>query len=284
MKILFTGSTGFIGRHLYPLLKQNGYEVHQMTRHGTNNPFDHEWNFIDPLPENLPHCDAVIHFAADVRFSEEFETFMYMVNTISLAKLAKYCLKTGAVLIFASSSSIYGNTGYIKESSPFIPTNHYSMSKFLAEQIIRTFLTKAFVLRIYGVYGLNGPSHLGINTAIRNALQKGTPPILHGDGKGKRNYISVDELAKWILCIIETMEREDPKTSSKNVETVLMAGTEMLSIREYLQTIIDVFLPGSEIIIKDGPESRDYILEPSSPPFPLKTFKQYLYRLKEMVD
>jgi UDP-glucose 4-epimerase len=280
MKILLTGSTGFVGRHLVSLIENNGYELHHLLRAEKGFQHEHIWDFSEPLPGDLPECDIVLHLAASVNFATKIEINEYIINTSATAELVKYSLKTGALFIFASSVAVHGNTGHFSVNSPVAPGNHYALSKFLAEQVIHTFLDNAVILRICGIYGLDGPSHLGLNTAISNAVHHKSLPFLSGTGQGRRNYICIDDVVHWILYLIKRWDKEAGAGDTRGVKTLYLASSESMSIEEYLQCILNVFFPGEKFQRQKGPQSEDCLVEPSPAPFPLTSFNSYLTGLK----
>jgi nucleoside-diphosphate-sugar epimerase len=276
MKILITGSTSFIGRHLMPLLEAACHDVWHLVREKKGFKQEFVWDFAGPLPENLPPCKIVLHLAAYVSFSQKIESRQYMVNTVSIARLAKYCQETGASLILTSMIGIHGSTPHISRKSLLAPENHYAMSKLLAEEITQIFTPHSSILRIGGIYGLDGPTHLGLNIAISRAFHKKAPPILKGAGMAKRNYICVTDVVQWIFHLIRQGERE----INSGCDIYYLAGPETMSIREYLQTIVDVFVPDKDLVCVDGEESGDCVIEASPLPFPLTKYRDYLEGLK----
>ena len=280
MMILMTGSTSFIGRHLIPLLENAGHDVYHLVREKKGFQQEFIWDLKGLLPKNLPVCDAVVHLAAYVDFTNEMKIGQYLVNTLSTASLVRYCQETDASIIFASMIGVHGNQKHIFVNSSISPTNHYGMSKYLAEQIVRIFGVNAYILRIAGIYGLNGPAHLGLNAAITNAIRYKKAPILRGPGNGKRNYICVKDVAGWIFQLIQTLKREKLGDRRKT-ETLYLAGPENITIEQYLQNILEILLPGEQIVFQEGQASEDCLVEKSPPPFPLTRFRDYLSGLKQ---
>jgi len=277
-----TGSTSFVGRQLLPLLENAGYDVYHLVRENKGFQQEFIWDLKDALPKNLPACDVVIHLAAYIDFTDELKITQYLVNTISTASLVRYCQETDASIIIASTIGVHGNEKNISANSPIYPANHYGMSKYLAEQIVRIFNVNAFILRIAGIYGLNGPSHLGLNAAITNAIKYKKAPILKGSGKGKRNYICVKDVARWIFQLIQTQKTKKSGYAHR-AKTYYIAGPEYITIEQYLRNILEIYLPGEKIIQQEGPESKDCFVKTSPSSFPLTMFKDYLTELKQSI-
>ncbi len=133
------------------------------------------------------------------------------------------------------------------------PDTPYGRSKLLGEQLLARSGVEHAVLRIVGIFGGNGPVHLGINRAIGEALH-GQPPTLVGDGRARRNYVYVKDAAAAILAALER----------QLVGTHYLAAAEILSVREMLDAICDAFLPGARPATRDGTPAADQVAEPSA--------------------
>jgi nucleoside-diphosphate-sugar epimerase len=258
------------------MLEDSGHDVLHLVRNKKDFEKEFIWDFVSPLPKGLPPCDILVHLAAHVNFDQNFEVIQYNVNTISTIQLSAYAKTHNAYFIFASTVGIHGSQyTMIDQETPINPEHHYAVSKYLAEEVVKTFVDNFSILRICGIYGLNGPQHLGLNRAITDAIHKKVRPILKGPGKARRNYICVNDVARWISCLINNYETT--KTDMK--ETLYLAGPEVMTIEDYLQTIIEILLPGMELERIAGPESQDLLVKSSPPPFPQLTFRQYLNSL-----
>lgn len=277
MKILITGSTGFVGKNLVKMLEEHGYEIYHLVRNekGLKNEF--LWDFKSDLPEVLPQCDAVVHLAAHIHFGQQLDLAQYHVNTVSTMKLTKYARANNSYFILTSTTGVHGNqNSLIKEDTPVKPENHYALSKYMAEEIVKTYVDNYSILRICGIYGIDGPGHLGLNKAISNAVQKGIPPTLKGTGKSRRNYICVLDVAGWIMDLIKNYIDHSAK-NNKNIQEILyIAGNDTLTIEEYLKTIAETATPGQAIRRVEGEEPRNFVVTPSKAPFELMTFRQYM--------
>jgi UDP-glucose 4-epimerase len=282
MRILLTGGSGFTGRSLLPMLENSGFEVCHLVRKKKGYKEEFLWNFADDLPNGLPECAVVIHLAAYVNFGQTLEWAQYNVNTVSSLKLAAYAQSHDAYFILASIVSVHGlNSTIIDEKTPLNPDNNYALSKYLAEQVVKTFTKKYSILRIAGIYGLDGPEHLGLNKTISDAFYRKMKPTLVGPGKAKRNYICVHDVARWILHLVQSFEerRELKKNSLK--ETLYFAGPEIMSIENYLEKVVEILLSGMGVMRVAGSENKDLIVKFSPFPFEPLTFRQYLTSLKQ---
>lgn len=276
MKILLTGLTSFTGKHFLPMIQKIGWEIIPLVRKPIGFKNEIVWDFVSSLPD-VPICDAVVHLAADINFNNELDINLYRVNTIATAKLVSYAKKYNSYFIFASSIAVNGFAQKIGQGSPISIVNQYGASKYLAEEIIKDFLNNYAILRISGIYGLDGPTHLGLNKSIREAFYDGVIPTLRGSGSSKRNYICVVDVARWIVSLLQNCENK----CGDSQHIYYLADSEIKSIRQYLDAIIDKFIPGENIKSVEGLDGTDCIVECSTPNFSLIKFEDYLTSLKK---
>lgn len=255
--VILTGSSGFIGQYCCKCLKENGFNVISA---GRSSAHDIYLDLSQPRTvfnlESLADFDALIHLGAYVGWDGVSIESMYSSNVLSTALISDFVAKRNSHLIFASAAIIAGlNTVHISASSKDIADNSYVYSKLLAESCIKASGVSSAIIRIGGVYGLNGPQHLGLNRIIKEAFV-GNSPVIFGDGSGKRNYIYVEDLASIIVKAVQ----------DRVVGTHLVSGSEVLTIAKMCQLICDVFKLESGPHFSEGDSSRSQIIE-SSPPF-----------------
>lgn len=271
--VVVTGASGFIGRFLCGCLEQNGFSV---IRAGRSSSDDFYCDLR--LPESvlslgsLPKYKAFVHLGAQVGLNGSSLEDMYMPNVASTALIADLTRKNDAHLVFASTAIIAGlNSEKISPTSKKSPDTPYAQSKELAEQCIAASSVSSAVLRIGGVYGFNGPTHLGLNRTIQRALN-GELPVVFGAGTGKRNYIYVQDLA---LIIVHTI-------LARVAGTHLVSGHDVLSIAEMYQLVSEVFKLSSLPLFRPGSSSRSQLIL-SSPNFTGKSsFADSLISIKHM--
>ena len=239
-RILVTGATGFIGSAIANRLEEVGYQVTRTTRKLTEKD-DAGKLYLDlSIPETIyvlaghHHFDAIVHFGAHIGWSGETEEELFSTNVIASGLLAKLARNTNSQFIFASAAMVCGvKAEKITLDCPVNPDTPYGKSKWLAEELVKASGTKYCILRIGGVFGLNGPNHLGLNRALRDALNYKAPQ-LRGTGDAKRNYIYLWDITETILHIIQ----------NNIMGTHLLAGSENVSIRSMLEEVCNVFMPG----------------------------------------
>ena len=274
MKVLLTGAAGFLGRATYTCLTQAGYKVipagHEKAYYPDQIILDLE-NATLKTMDRLPACDAIIHLASKVDFGQRFDEAIYKVNAIGSIMLAQVAKERGIKFIFSSMATVAGvAASFVSSSSPPSPDIPYALGKWITEKGIISMLEDFAILRFGGIFGLDGPSHLGLNNTIRNALN-GELPQIKGSGNARRNYIYVKDAAKAIQYCVEG--------DIKGVH--LIAGTEVLSIRKMLELVCSEYMMQGKPRLVGGAEAQDQIIEPSGIFPKTRTFVEALRDIKK---
>ena len=233
MNFLITGGAGFIGSSLANKLLTKKHKVitvdnfnnfyspqikEDNVKHNINNPdyklYRIDIESMDKLAEifDKEKIDMIIHLAgrAGVRPSIEKPVDYIKSNilgTINLLELMKkHNIKK---MIFASSSSVYGNceadifSEDLKVTEPISP---YAATKLACEQLCYTYHKlydiNIICLRFFTVYGPHQRPDLAINKFTR-LIEAGMPVPVFGDGTTKRNYTYIDDIISGIEGAIE---------------------------------------------------------------------------------
>ena len=191
MKIIVTGSSGFIGKNLMEEFKNEAYELYGFSSKDGDICDQQTW-------EKMPKVDVIIHLAAKtfVPDSWEEDKSFIDINSLALLNAIKYCKKNNSRLIFLSSY-IYGNSLIpLKEDSDISPSNPYALSKLLAEEICKfykkTSKLDVIILRPFNVYGPYQNELFLIPKLIKQISDN--KKIVVFDTLPKRDYIYIVDL------------------------------------------------------------------------------------------
>jgi nucleoside-diphosphate-sugar epimerase len=254
--VLVTGATGFIGRAACAALEEAGWAVTKGVRGNPAQENAISLDLSDPATmltlEKVKRYDAIVHLGAKITLSGASEDEMFVSNVLSTGCLAYLAKNWDAHLVFASTAIVCGaRQQSITTDSLVIADTPYAKTKWLAEQIIDSAHPSHCVLRIGGVFGYQGPIHLGLNRAIDGALHRERPTQVGGEAL--RNYVYVKDVAQSIAF-----------AAQRRLEgTHLLAGHEIMSVSAMMQALCDVFNPGTSPLIKDGPEAMSQVIAPS---------------------
>lgn len=222
-RILLTGSTGFIGSHLYPLLINKGYKVYHLERYVTGRigkiqPYQKDIYFADlrdvfALTKAVQDVkpNIVIHLGAmtAVAYSYAHPQITLETNLLGTVNLAEICTRFPFIeqFIFASSAEVYGvNKKEVKEETDYlIPNSPYSVSKLAAEQYLN-YLYKAYdfpitILRPFNSYGRKKDRWFVVEKTITQMLEKDECKL--GDPEPVRDFIYVQDQVNAYLYALE---------------------------------------------------------------------------------
>lgn len=162
--------------------------------------------------------DIIIHLAAKAGVrpsilnpSEYYET--NVIGTLNLLEAMKIvgCKK----MIFASSSSVYGNNKKVpfsEDDSVDNPISPYAASKKSAELLCHTYHHlynyDIFCLRFFTVYGPRQRPDLAIHKFAKLILE-GKPIPFFGEGKTERDYTYIDDIIDGIMCAVNNLNGFD---------------------------------------------------------------------------
>jgi len=214
MKILVTGGAGFIGSHITEYLVQRGDDVTVLDNLNTGQmknlaKIDNNINFVNGdirdyklLEELVSDSDGVFHEAALASVQQSFnmkdEYFDVNVNgTENILKLAK---EYGFKIVYASSSSVYGNPKKIPitESDDRKPINPYAQTKLEDEYLAKKYSemrVRVIGLRYFNVFGpRQSKEYAGVIKLFLEKIKQKIPPKINGDGLQTRDFVHIDDV------------------------------------------------------------------------------------------
>jgi dTDP-glucose 4,6-dehydratase len=253
MKFLITGVAGFIGSNLAKTHLSQGDAVYGVDNFSTGQPRNIKnlegLEFIEgSVSESIgllpKQVDFIYHFASPASpekyMAQALNTME--VNTTGTLKLLEYASISGARLIFASTSEIYGDPlvspqqeSYWGNVNPIGPRSVYDEAKRFGETLVTHFqrekLANAGIVRIFNTYGPNMDPYDGrvVSNFIRQALQ-GKPLTIYGSGEQTRSFCYIDDLVRGIIAMAQTTQPGPINLGNPEERTLLNLAELVLEI------------------------------------------------------
>lgn len=262
-KILVTGAAGFIGSHLVERLLNDGHEVvgidnfdpfydrsikSENLAFAKKNPnfylIEGDILNIKDFQSNLRSIDLVIHLAAKagVRPSIQDPLSYFKTNIDGTLQLLEW-MQTQHIkkLIFASSSSVYGNNKTIpfhESHSVDHPISPYAASKKAGELICHTYhklySINCVCLRFFTVIGPRQRPDLAIHKFF-NLIEMDKAISMFGDGTSARDYTVVFDTVDGIINAIDYVQENE-----NCFEVLNLGNSAPLKLSELIKMIYQI--------------------------------------------
>jgi len=237
LRILITGSSGFIGSKVTAALAAAGHRVRAASRGpgGIAHPDNLEWMRLPNLESVfdwdslVAGIDIVVHLAAIAHRSHADSPDYAKANRIATVNLVQACRRQGIKrLVFMSSIGAQAGSAadhLVTEIDEPRPITAYDRAKLAAEEEIRLSGVPFSILRPVIVYGPGAKANIALMVRIA-ALPL---PIPFGAFKNQRSLLSIDNLTQAIvLCL------DDPATLN---QTFIVCDREPISLADMFATL-----------------------------------------------
>jgi len=230
MKILVTGGAGFIGSNIVEELIKNGHEVVILDNFSLGSMENLESvkdgvmvvkgdirdeQLVNQLAEG---CDVISNMAA-ASSSPMFKASLkeaVEINVLGFINVLNAAKKNGVKrVVFASSSSIYGNNPPpLREDMKVEPPNFYSATKFKNEHTARLFSQEYGLetigfryMSVYGPHEKPKGTYANLVSQFLWCMKNGEPPVIYGDGTQTRDFVFVKDVVQANMLAMFTKKR-----------------------------------------------------------------------------
>jgi UDP-glucuronate 4-epimerase len=243
MKVLVTGSAGFIGSALSLRLLERGDEVIgidnlndyydiELKKARLARTLDHA-DYTDVridledrdgiaalFKEHQPHRTVNLAAQAGVRYSIENPLAYVDTNLLGFANILEGCRHNGVEhLVYASSSSVYGsntNMPFSVHDNVDHPVSLYAASKKANELMAHTYSHLYRIpttgLRFFTVYGPWGRPDMALFKFTHNILA-GKPIDVFNYGNHRRDFTYIDDIIEGVIRVLDRIPEPNPEWS-----------------------------------------------------------------------
>ncbi len=215
MRYIVTGGAGFIGSSIVKKLVARGDDVTVIDNLNTGKE-ENLKSVIDKitflkdsilnrelLEKQSQNIDGIFHQAALASVQDSFSKLdeYHNVNVNGTENILKLAKKNDFRVVYASSSSVYGNPERIpiKESDKKNPINPYAETKLKKEQLAIKYSemgVKVIGLRYFNVFGKGqSKEYAGVLKLFLERIRDKLPPKINGDGTQFRDFVYVEDVA-----------------------------------------------------------------------------------------
>lgn len=247
-KVLITGASGFIGRHLSSKFAELGLDVACLVHSNMQlcSQFDNlklyqvDLRDVERMTAVLGSFkpDAVIHLAAIASPVHGVVSEIYDVNVRGSECLFDAALSSGmegTKFILASTAGVYGNScqEFISEDAAYRPVNHYALSKVSMELLSKCYedIFDIKIIRPFNVIGI-GQNKKFLVPKLIQAFHRRENVIRVGNIETVRDYVDVDYATQAVMNLTF-----NDKFTGKVLNICSGVGTSGLELIELLRNI-----------------------------------------------
>lgn len=267
MKILVTGSNGFLGQHLSINLANKGFDVIATNRGNNkiNQSNNLEFQALDVTKKNevisvMQHYrpDIIVHNAAMSKPDECHSNpdACLLQNVVATEFLVEAAKMFGSYFIYVSTDFVFGENGPHSEEAEKTPLNFYGKSKLMAEEIVTNSGLKYSIMRPVFIYGKQLPNMKGTFLHwVKNSISNGQKISVVNDQQ--RTPTFVNDICDGLTTMIEKQVVGDFHLAGRDVLTpyqmaVILANTLQLDVSLIIPVTSETFVEPVKRAKKSG--------------------------------
>jgi UDP-glucose 4-epimerase len=227
-RVLLTGSSGFIGRHLHERLEEIDIDVVTFDRPAKD---IRKWEDLKNISVDLVYHLAAVTY---VPFSFENPKITYETNVLGTLNVLELCRQMNIGGVVYTSAYVYGTPKYlpIDEEHPVNSINPYMHSKLIGEELCRSYHDNyginCTVFRPFNVYGEGQHDSFLIPTILKQAQ---TGEIVLENPDPRRDFLYVGDL---VDAYVKGMKQKS------NFEIYNLGYGKSYSVREIVDMVVKI--------------------------------------------
>ena len=231
-KILVTGGAGFVGSNLCEALaKDSNHQVYSLDNYFTGKRENHVAG-VTYIEGSTEHIFELISFSPDIifhlgeysRVEQSFEDIdkVLLFNKIGTLKVMEFCRKRGSKLIYAGSSTKFGDGGLGKDQSP------YAWSKSSNTELVKNYglwygidYAIVYFYNVYGQREISTGKYATLIALFAEKMKQGAKLTVVSPGTQQRNFTHIEDIVAGLLLVGEKGQGDGYGIGSPETYTVL---------------------------------------------------------------
>lgn len=229
--IVVTGGAGFIGSHLCERLVKDGHRVISLDNYFTGSRDNHvpgveyRTGHTKDIAKLIPEDpDLIYHLGEYARVDPSFKepAVVWDLNTAGTFGVLEFCRARGVKLVYAGSSTKFGDGGLGRDQSP------YAWTKASNTELVRNYGTwyglRYAITYFYNVYGPRERSADHYGTLIQTFLERarrGESLTVVAPGTQRRNYTHVGDIVSGLVLVGDSGVGDDFGIGNEQAYTIL---------------------------------------------------------------
>jgi UDP-glucose 4-epimerase len=217
--IVVTGGAGFIGSHLVERLVALGHSVISLDNYFTGSKENHvpgaeyREGHTKDIAKLIPETpDLVYHLGEYSRVEQSFEDhqMVWDYNIAGTHAVLEYCRNKGCKIVYAGSSTKFGDGGLGRNQSPYAWTK--ATNTELVKNYGQWFGLPYAITYFYNVYGgreIKNGRYATLIALFKEKFKKGEPLTVVAPGTQKRNFTHVEDILNALVAVGERGEGDD---------------------------------------------------------------------------
>lgn len=276
-KILVTGGAGFVGSNLCERLAQNkNNEVYSLDNYFTGSKENHVSN-VTYIEGSSANIDSLVKFTPDIiyhlgeysRVEQSFEDIekVWEYNKNGIFAVLEFVRKTGAKIVYAGSSTKFGDGGLGRNQSPYAwskATNTELVQNYGAWYNISYAIT--YFYNVYGKREISTGKYATLIALFKERMKNKEDLTIVSPGTQKRNFTHIDDIVDGLILVGENGYGDEFGIGSPKSFTILeiaemFGGTiKMLPERRGNRMTADVMTTKTEALGWSAKRNiKDYI-------------------------
>jgi UDP-glucose 4-epimerase len=219
-KILVTGGAGFIGSHLCQRLLTNELnEVYSLDNYFTGSESNHIENvkYIRGCTKDIAKLvsftpDIIYHLGEYSRVEQSFDDIekVWQYNKDGTFAVLEFVRKSGCKILYAGSSTKYGDNGDGKDTSP------YAWTKSSNTELVRNYgmwfnipFAITYFYNVYGPREIQVGKYATLIAIFKEKMKNNEPLTIVSPGTQKRNFTHIDDIIDGVILVGEKGEGDE---------------------------------------------------------------------------